>query len=83
MSIKYNKDLTPDEDFQVLGARGFSGAYNDRILQALGADGFNNSSINDGLLDVSLTPPVITNWILGSGIWNDNGIWVDSSVWVD
>ena len=78
MSIKYNNDLIPDEDYQTLRARSFSGTYNDMILQALGADGFNNSSINDGLFDLSNI-----TWILGSGIWNDNGIWVDSSVWVD
>jgi hypothetical protein len=27
--------------------------------------------------------PVESNWILHTGIWNDDGIWIDSSAWRD
>lgn len=78
MAIRYNEDLTPDEDFEALRLRGFTGSYNDMILQAFAADGYNSSSINDGLNDLT-----VLDWILSNGVWDDNEIWVDTAVWVD
>ncbi len=25
----------------------------------------------------------VGNWILSTGIWNDNGVWIDDAFWID
>ena len=32
-------------------------------------------------LDTNPSPP--SNWILATGVWNDNGVWDDNAVWID
>jgi len=31
----------------------------------------------------TMLPPIITQWILAFGFWNDGGKWVDSQSWND
>lgn len=31
----------------------------------------------------TMLPPIITNWILTFGFWQDNGKWVDTQFWND
>lgn len=78
MPIKYNPALSPDDDFEALRLRSFTGSYNDMILAALAADGYDDGSINDALGDLTTL-----EWILRKGVWDDNEIWIDTEVWVD
>lgn len=31
----------------------------------------------------AIESPMVSNWILATGLWNDNGFWDDNALWID
>ncbi len=43
-----------------------------------------NNSVNDIDAQINAIFGLLNNnWILRTGLWNDNGIWIDTAVWID
>lgn len=48
-----------------------------------------NKQIVDFLSKKSIKPataieqPILSNWILATGLWDDNGFWDDNALWID
>lgn len=43
-----------------------------------------NNSVNDIDAQINAIFGLLNNnWILRTGLWNDNGIWIDTAFWID